>query len=119
MLSGQGQLPLIGQGYAQHSVGSKKECGVLRLLGQAHHLSPQLTGQRQLRAQERKPPEAKQHWEELRGVSYLLAQLACPGVERAHFWRRKAPDIHQHWTKGEVQPEFVLGALGRVWQSVE
>ncbi len=89
----------------------------MRLLGQAQKLSPQLTGQRQLRAQERKPPESIQHREELRGFSYLLAQLACLGVEGAHFGSRKAPDIHQHWTKREVQPEFVLDALRRVGQS--
>src|SRR5712692_5599080 len=119
MLSGQGQLPLPEHGCAQRPVGYKKECGVLRLLGQAQKLSPQLTGQRQLRSQERKPPESTEHREELRGFPYLLAQLACPGVERSHFWSRHAPDIHQHWTKGEVQAEFVLGALRRVWQSSE
>src|SRR5713101_7847356 len=100
MLSGQGQLPLQEQGWAQRPVGYKKECGVLRLLGQAQKLFPQLTGQRQLRAQERNLPEATQHREELRGFSDLLVQLACPGVERSHFWSRQAPDIHQHWTKG-------------------
>src|SRR5713101_926049 len=95
MLSGQGQLPLPEHGCAQRPVGYKKECGVLRLLGQAPKLSPQLTGQRQLRSQERKPPEATQHREELSGVSSLLAQLACPGVERSHFWSRKALGSHQ------------------------
>jgi hypothetical protein len=91
----------------------------LCLLGQAHHLFPQLTGQWQLRAQLRKPREARQHREELNSVSSLLAQLAGPGVENAHFWGRKAPDIHQRWTKCEVQCEFVLDALRRVGQSVE
>src|SRR6266545_2947163 len=100
-------------------MGYKKECGVLRLLGQAPKLSPQLTGQRQLRAQERKPPEATQNRKELSGISSLLAQLSGPGVEGSYFWSRHAPDIHQHWTKREVQAEFLLGALGRVWQSSE
>src|SRR2546427_10501584 len=120
MRPGQGRLPLPEQGYAQCPMGYEQEGGVLPLLGQAQQLAPQLTGQRQLRSQERIPPEAKQHREELSGVSYLLTQLARPGVERSHFfWSRKAPDIHQHWTQGEVQPEFVLGALRRVWQSGE
>src|SRR5262245_7214177 len=103
MLSGQGQLPLPEQGYAQCPMGYEQEGGGLPLLGQAQQLSPQLTGQLQLRAQERIPPEAKQHREELSGVSDLLAQLTRPGVERSHFWKCKASDIHQHWTQGEVQ----------------
>src|SRR2546428_13717251 len=97
MLSGRGQLPLREQGWAQHPMGYKQECGVLRLLGQAQQLAPQLTGQRQLRSQERIPPQAKQHREELSDVSYLLTQLARPGVERSHFfWTRKAPAIYHH-----------------------
>src|SRR5947208_1354871 len=66
-----------------------------------------------------KHPQAIQHWEELWGLSHLLAQHPRLGVGGSHFRGRPALASHQRSAQGEVQPEFMLYALRGVWQRLE
>ena len=66
-----------------------------------------------------KPPQAKQHWEDLLSVPRLLAQYSRLGVYVFYFRSCKAPGGQQRPAQGNVQREFSLSTLGSVRQSLE
>ena len=57
----------------------------VRALVQRQELLPQLTCRLHLAAHEIKPPQSRQHWKELRGLSHLPAELACSCIGVFHF----------------------------------
>src|SRR5262245_19215354 len=73
------------QGIPQHDMGICEAYWILDTLGQAQHLFPQLPRGVELPAVDIKKHQAPQHGEELRGLPYLLAQLARPVIGGGHF----------------------------------
>lgn len=66
-----------------------------------------------------KQKEAPEYPENLRRLSHLLTQRVGPGIDLAHFRCREVLDRHQQLPQGELQREFVPGALGAVRQRCE
>ena len=117
--AGRGKLSQTEQGRPQRIVGLQEESRVLHALGQAQELLPQLARRLELRPHQIKHPQSPQHREELRGLPHLLAQLPRPGVGLFHFRGRIALGGHQRRAQGELQRQFLLGALGGVRQGLE
>ena len=85
-------------------------------LRQVEELLRQLARGRQLPLGHMKLREPPEDPSELRRLPHLLAQRIGPGVDLAHFRGPHPLRGHQQLPQGELQREFVLGALGALRQ---
>src|SRR5262245_45689637 len=95
VISGRDELTKPEQGVSHREVGLQEERRVLGPLSQAQELLPELLCRLELSPYTIKPPQPSQHGEELRALSHLRAQLACPGVCVFHLRGCKALSSHQ------------------------
>ncbi len=64
-------------------------------------------------------PQSSLDARDLRGVLHVVTQLARPGVGVLDFWGRIALDDRERRAEGELQREFLPGALGCVREGPE
>ena len=88
-------------------------------VGKPEELFPELTGRRQLGAQDTQLPQAIQGLSELRTRFDLSTQLPCPRVGVFHIQGCIAADDLERCAKGNLEREFVLVSLRRVGQQRE
>jgi hypothetical protein len=117
--TGWDKLAKMEQDLSQDTVPLQEERRVALALCQGEELFGQLTGGPQVPPYLIKPEEAKQHREDLTGVSQPLAQGPRSGVNVLDFWGGKAPDGQERRSQGALQREFLLGTLGRVREEHE
>src|SRR5712692_7102050 len=96
-----------------------EERGVLRALDQGGESLSQFTHRLQLGPPQIKEPRVDERWDELRGLTNLLAQRERARVDCFHFWGCKAFRVRQWPSKGDLQREFLLHAFSGVWQGLE
>ena len=58
--------------------------------------------------------QSPQHWEELRGVSHLLAKLPRSGVGAFHVWGGQPLDGNQRGAERDLQVKFTLQTWRRI-----
>src|SRR5215813_12855551 len=106
-------------GTRQRAVGLLEESRVLGALGQGEELLREFSRRPQLPPDQVKVPQSSQHREELWRLPHLLAQLARSGVGVSHFWSRIPLSHRQRLTKGDLQVQLMLEALGAAGQGRE
>src|SRR5262245_48006138 len=100
-------------------MGTREAYWILDMLGQAEHLLSQLPCCLEFPPVDIKNHQASQHWEELRGVPRLPAQLARPVIGGSHFWSRYALGNPQRRAKDDGQREFLLDTFGGIREGFE
>src|SRR4030095_11889391 len=84
MGAGSGWLTAEEQTRSKRKMGLQEQRGILRALGQSGELLSQVVRRLQFRPQQIKYPQSAQGREQLRAPSFLLTQLARPGVRFIH-----------------------------------
>jgi hypothetical protein len=96
--TGRDKLAEIQQAISQGAVRLQEECWVVLTLGEGEEPLSQLTGGAHVSLRLIKPPEAKQHREDLTGISQLLAGAPQQGLI------------------GGLLDHGVLEAVGHLWR---
>ena len=97
--SGRGQLPKPEQGCPQRMVGLQRRAGSCTRWARLRSCSASSRAVCNSPRIMIKNPQSPQHWEELRCLAHLLAQLPRPGVGSFHFWGSISP----WWPSGPAQ----------------
>src|SRR5262245_36616897 len=111
MFAGSSELPQPKQVIPQHLVGDQTEGGVWLAPGQREELLPQLQGRLVLSPFSIKLTESLQNRKKLGGVARALAELAGARVSVFHLRGGNALGGHQESTQGNLQGQFLPGAL--------
>jgi hypothetical protein len=119
VLAGLGQRAQAEPRPPKGIVGDDRERRVVRLLRQAPQRVPELVPRVQLRPQHIKPPQPKQHWDQLWGPAYLLIQRVGLGVCMLHLGRGEPFGHLQSRAEGDVEGQCLLGMLRCLWQGRE
>ena len=117
VFAGQGQFAASKGGPGQLHVRGDAEHGVVLLLGQMQQLLAQRAGLLELRAHHTPGNQAPQCQAQMRCVSELLTQFPGPEVDAFDGWRSPALRRHQDGAERQGQPEFMLRAVARFWES--
>jgi hypothetical protein len=119
MVAGSSELPEPKQVIPQYLVGDQTEGGVGLALGQSEELLAQLQGRLVLSPFSIKLTESLQNREEVGGFARELTEFACASISVFHLWGSNALSSHQESTQGNLQCQFLLGALRGIRQEVE
>ena len=100
-------------------VGDDRERRVIGTLREAQQGFAELARRMQLRPCIIKPPQTKQHRDQLWRLAHLLTQDVCLGVGVLHLRRCVPFGYLQSSAEGDVQGQGVLGTRRRLWQDLE
>jgi hypothetical protein len=103
VLAGRRQRAKPPPRYPKGIVGDDRERGVMATLRQAQEGFSEFSRRVQLRPCHRKPPQPKQHRDQLRRLAHLLTQRACLGVGVLHLGRCLPFGYQQGRAEGNVQ----------------
>src|SRR4029078_5205998 len=119
MFAGSSELPEPKQVIPQYLVGNQQEGGVWLAPSQGEELLSQLQGRLVLSPFSIELTEALQNREELRGVARELTEFSGSRVGVFHLWGGNALGGHQESTQGNLQGQFLPGALRGIRQGIE
>src|SRR6516165_4438098 len=90
MFPRENQFSQKGQVISPSGVRLDKKCWVVSTLSQADELLTEFTCGLVLRSHRIKRPQAKEHWEKLRALAYLVVEFAGATVDSFYFGSRVA-----------------------------
>ena len=98
---------------------SEETDAVLLVVSEAEELLFQLVRSLQLALHVIEGIKPCQHREKLSRLAYLLTQRSGSAIDSLDFWSGPALGGHQHRAESDLQGQFTLSPLRRVWQGLE